>query len=617
MPKWINTTKFGSMNSLRNATELGKGECAYSLNSNLGSSSQAAPMPGYSLFGNQENAAHAIVRKYTYIKGDGVEIMLQVRDDATNYILEYLNKEDTRNSADGEWSILEGSLTRSRTLSDGTTKLADFGFAPFNDTGTDQLVYGNAVETRRIWNGAFGKIGSTTATTIVLNGSTTASARGFTSTGSVIVDGTAYAYTGLSTNTLTGVTPNPTGEDDGAGVAQKVDSTTLSALDNSSILLSTQSRLFQAGMTATPNQVTFCDIGDLTSESGANPSDGGFEDFPQMNGDITALSYIDNWILVFSKKKIIAFKFDFPTATTRTVLRKDIADEGCSNQKAIRKMGDQVWYITPNGGLKYIAQISDQGVFNVTDLTDGVRPTIKKFVWDEACLEYLTKDRVWFMSGKSDDDQTVNNMGINVWMSRNDKGRLAVNLGLHDWYIADMCIYQGNLYFGSGLQSDNFKALDGYSKNGAPYKWVRTERIETFGEPWMRKIASHIGILGAISSGTKLKIRIKYGINGSVSTQEMEINGTDSDYVVQQQLNVLGGFALGTEPLGGTVDDIGDLNPFEVIFPLPTIYARNLQVEFETEDSGQQVVVDYYALYIDNAKQHIYSTEQKELGITS
>ena len=615
--KWINTLQFGSMNSLKNATNLAIGECAYSLNSNLGSNSQAASMPGYSKFGNQANDDDddSIIRKYTYVKGDGIEIMLQVRDDATNYILEYLNKEDIRNSSTGEWSILEAGLSRSRTISDGTTKLADFGFAPYNDSGNDQLVYGNGVETRRIWNGAFGKISSSTVNTIVLNGTATCAERGFSSTGSVIVNGTSYTYTGLTSATFTGVTTDPTGEATGSGVAQTVDSTTLSALDNSSILLSTQSRLFQAGITATPNQVTFSDVGDLTSESGADPADGGFEDFPQMNGDITAISYIDEWIVVFSNKKIIAFKFNFPSSTTRTVIRKDISDEGCTNQKAVKKLGDQIWYVTPKGGLKYISQISAEGVFNVTDLTDRIRPTISNFVWDNACLEYDTKNRVWFMAGKSDSDQTVNDKAINVWMTLNEAGQLSTNLGICDWFISDMCNYNGSLYFGSGLQSDTFKAFDGYSKNGAPYKWKRTERIETYGAPWMRKAISHIGIIGAIGSGTKLIIRIKYGINGSISTQEMQLEGTDSDYVVQQPLNVLGGFELGTEPLGGTVKEIGDFNPFEVVFPLPTTYPRNIQVEFETEGSGQQVVVDYYSLNVGDPKEQIYAKELKSLGL--
>lgn len=608
-------TKFNGMYSLRKATELPLGWCAYSLNSNLGSSSEAAPMKGYSVFGHQTNSGHNIIRKYTYCRSDGTEIMLQVRDNATNYIIEYLNREDVRNSQDGEWSILEAGLSRSRVLQDGSTKKAWFDFAPFNDTGTNQCVYGNGVETMRIWNGATGKIASSTVNTIVLSGTATLAQRGFSATGSLIINGTTYTYTGLSGQTFTGVGTDPTGEAIGSGVAQAVDSSTLSGEDACAIILSTQARLFTAGITATPNQVNFSDVGDITSWAGSNPDDGGFEDFPQMNGEITALSYIDEWIIVFSEKHISAFKFDFPSSTTRTVLRKDIADEGCSNPKAVRKLGDQVWYITPHGGIKRITQIASENVFNVEDLTDKIRPTIKNFIWDDACLTYSTKDRVFFAAGKSSSDMDVNDKAVNIWLALNENNELQVNLGLCDWFIGDMCEYEGDLHFGSSVQSEDFKAFDGYSKNGNSYIWKRTERIELFDEIFERKFVKFLGLIGSIAVGTTLYITLKYDLNGKTTKKEMKINGTDEGFVVQQPLNTLGGFELGTEPLGGTMDEIGDLNPFEVVFEFNEPYPRSVQLELSTDGAGQQVAVDLYSYDVYSADEHIYSTEIKEIGI--
>ena len=140
---WFSKTRFGGMMSLRRATEIPSHMCAESLNGDLGSSSIAGPEKGYSLFGRQANATDKIVRKFTFTKGDGTEIMLHVRDNATNFIVEYLNTEDTRNSANGEWTTLETGLSRSNVLADGTTKIARFDFTSFNDTGINQLIYGN------------------------------------------------------------------------------------------------------------------------------------------------------------------------------------------------------------------------------------------------------------------------------------------------------------------------------------------------------------------------------------------------------------------------------------------------------------------------------------------
>lgn len=60
------------------------------------------------------------------------------------------------------------------------------------------------------WSGGVGKISSTTSTTIVLNA--TAASLGFDTSGTVIINGTEYAYTGVTSATLTGVTGDPTGE---------------------------------------------------------------------------------------------------------------------------------------------------------------------------------------------------------------------------------------------------------------------------------------------------------------------------------------------------------------------------------------------------------------------
>jgi len=72
-----------------------------------------------------------------------------------------------------------------------------------------------------MWNGGFGLIASTTANTIVLD-RTIAASMITTASGSVIVNGTAYTYSGSGGSTLTGVSPDPTGEANGSGVLQAV-----------------------------------------------------------------------------------------------------------------------------------------------------------------------------------------------------------------------------------------------------------------------------------------------------------------------------------------------------------------------------------------------------------
>lgn len=76
------------------------------------------------------------------------------------------------------------------------------------------------------WAGGVTQISSTTANTITKTGTATWTEDHFESTagaGSVVINGTTYAYTGgAGTTTLTGVTPNPTGEANGSYVFSAV-----------------------------------------------------------------------------------------------------------------------------------------------------------------------------------------------------------------------------------------------------------------------------------------------------------------------------------------------------------------------------------------------------------
>lgn len=80
-----------------------------------------------------------------------------------------------------------------------------------NTLKKDQLLFVLGDTSLRMWHGGMGLVSSTTSNTIVLTA--TVASQGFdTSSGDVLINGNSYAYTGSSASTLTGVTPDPTGE---------------------------------------------------------------------------------------------------------------------------------------------------------------------------------------------------------------------------------------------------------------------------------------------------------------------------------------------------------------------------------------------------------------------
>ena len=114
------------------------------------------------------------------------------------------------------WYALVGSLTKTRYVFD---KWWD------NSLKKDDCLFVNGDSNIYKWGGGFGLISTTTANTIVLDRTIAASVLPSAS-GTVVVNGTTYTYTGSGGSTLTGVTPNPTGEANGSGVLETVTTST-------------------------------------------------------------------------------------------------------------------------------------------------------------------------------------------------------------------------------------------------------------------------------------------------------------------------------------------------------------------------------------------------------
>ena len=89
-----------------------------------------------------------------------------------------------------------------------------------NSVKRDFLVFVRGDDNLFKWSGGMGLISSTTSNTIVLTA--TAASLGFDTSGTVIINGKTYTYTGVTSATLTGVTPDPTGEADGSVVVAGV-----------------------------------------------------------------------------------------------------------------------------------------------------------------------------------------------------------------------------------------------------------------------------------------------------------------------------------------------------------------------------------------------------------
>lgn len=159
---------------------------------------------GYELYGNKITTPGNCVDSFLYQKNFGTlqRIKLRTRDDGSDITLEWLNPNNISESTDGQWETILASLTTA-------TKM---GFATANGDGgakVNKLVMGNAVDPMMVWNGSTATVASVTSNTIVCDESLLL--EGFDNTGAdtVIIGGAEYAYTGITSATFTGVSPDP------------------------------------------------------------------------------------------------------------------------------------------------------------------------------------------------------------------------------------------------------------------------------------------------------------------------------------------------------------------------------------------------------------------------
>lgn len=595
--------EFRGLYTLRKASELPLNFAAHVLNIDLGSSSQISPLPMYTLFGNQDNATHKTRNLFKYRRGSGFETLLHIRDDGTNTFLEYLNPGDNRTSANGEWTQLVSGLTTAKIMS----------FAPFNDTTVDNLVMSNGIDSVMRWSGAQCVLngahlsGAATLTVKKITGDPKTNATdGFPSTGNLTIKADndtilTVAYTGKTATTFTGVTGFTADCAANAGVAHQVDTSTYSGMKKFAWLLTAQGRMWGGGVPGEETVLyasTVSDFTDLDDSAGVTPNAPIVEDFPELGATIGAVA-IDNWIVLFSEDQVIGIQFEYPTSTTRVARRKHISDIGLGSKKAIDRVGNDYIYASPSGQLRRLSRVMAEDSFFTEDLTDLIRPSIESFVWDDCSLRYWPKKRILVASAKSSSDVSDNDKLVYIQFSKDSQNNPIMNHGISDIFWGDGAVYDDNFYFGGSVESRIFKAFDGYSKNGAAYSAEYTTRLEHFGEEFSEKEILYLGVKGRIGAGSTINFDVLFDENGRTAEYPFDLDDSDDDYITQGVSNPLGTNALGSEPLGGTIEDVDELDPYEVYFEIPIkANPKMVQLNIHGDSAGQRWTVDSLAWFV-------------------
>lgn len=527
---------------------------------------------GYGLVANEITTGGEILRTYVFKKNFGTvkRIKLRVRDDGTNSHLEWWN-ESNPDYSEGKWEQLVASLTQGAIM----------GFAPANGNNASKvnfLVFCNGVNNFSTWNGATATIASVTANTIVCN--ETLSTEGFTATGSILVDGTEYAYTGITSKTFTGVTPNPTVQNPTAyyGVAQKADTTTYSSLDKGNILLTTQGKLFLSGIPTNESLVTYSKTGDVTDFTSIPGGLGDAGDFDVMEGGgginlLTAKG--KNGLVIHKDDAVIQYVRDLAGDGTsvdevfNTVTAGE--DTGATNLKGESTLGQDSFYVTNFEGLKLLNKTLNGDDLQVNTLTSVILPTLKDWDFSDAAVIYYPNKRVIKCSAWDADDVRKT---ISYYVNTGD-------ISIDDEPAADFMFVDRKLYFGSAYNQNVYEIGQRKSANGTGINHVYVTKEFSFSEPARDKEFNIVYVDGLIAASTKLKITVYYGILGEEGEKSYILSWDDKE-VSDQKVSALGTEVLGEVSLGSVSDDIS--NSYIFSFPIHFDVQRSLRykIKFET-----------------------------------
>jgi hypothetical protein len=548
---------------------------------------------GYSLIGTRDATAGKILSQYTYKRNDGDEVMVRVKDNSTNTILEWYD------ATNDEFYTLLGGLTTGKKM----------GFAEFNTSTANNMIFCNGVENLSTWTGAITRLTSAvSASDTTINVSSTAD---FPATGTIIYNGTEIAYTGKTATTFTvGSAHASAGADD--GVAEAVDDATHSALTKGNILLSAKDRLWIAGQPDNPSGLDYSDEGDaFTFTGGANRANSGAEDFFGIGGKITGLAEKDEEIIVFGEDGADGFSFIYPTSTTKAPNFREIfrgESVGCLNHESIFKIQNEVYFANKNG----IQAVSDlQGsekVFNKS-ITRDILPTLKDFVFTEASSIYYDKESILLIACKSDEDFTANDTVIGIEFFKNKNESDTFGITLFDWIVNSWAILNDKLYIGSSLEMNSFQGFDSYQNDGAPRTISYATKRFNGDDPFQRKESRFIGVRGMIKDGTDIDVDILLN-SGFLATLSKTIESTGS-YVSQNSYNTIGAFALGINPIGTKLDDIDELKEFTVILDIGTDYSwRDIELILSSDTDGGTFLITHIGFAAEGTG---YSAQQVEI----
>lgn len=433
------------------------------------------------------------------------------------------------------------------------------------------------------WNGAVGTIISSTVNTIVLSGTPTAQQQGFYSTRNmtVTINGTDYTYTGMTGNTLTGVTTDPTGEAIGSLVVQKVVTNAISGMAPAAFQ-AFKPDVIQKGVT---NSIYYgqSDIGTAGSNVVYVSKVDNFKDctytsptrvvgegylyildaparafIPQESGNVESsnmfISAGDDWLYreVRTLDSTLT-KEQLELKPLRTGQRQAVFDKN-----SVTRNKNGICYLANDGVINQLGQISNQYVPELTDLSYSIVDDMNGYTFTGGST-YYRKNFIY---------RSIPSLGIiriyNMTSPNTQYWEPPVQYPVSGFYSTEDNEIGGHGYGSSEsyllFTGTRFRANpddDGFPISAYAFfaPWPHVTHLpgqrSSFSNRSATKMTEELFVDGYMSANTVLTVGVNYDLDGCTQTKMVTINGTDTAITCPvTEAGSLGSAPFGTEILG-------------------------------------------------------------------
>lgn len=515
---------------------------------------------GFTRDGAANSALTPILRSFEWKTARGLEIPLRSYD--TKLEFRY----------GGVWYQLASGFS---------SVLFEFDTVWHNDEKQDKLLFVNGDSNIREWSGGITTFGSAGATTITKQGSTTWKENGFTNTGSVIIGGITYTYTGFNGagDQLTGVSPNPTlgGHTAGDLVFQAIVTKSnkpgsnlkndlIAVLRNQVYIASYTSRLVFVSKNTDYTDYNFSSPR-LPGDGALITLDGTPTGFAPQEENMYISAGLDQWYLTNFQ-----LSSDLLSETLRIIRLKTDSQGAAIKQSAIGLMKNKIIFISNEPTLDFLGRIENVNTPQGVPLSDPIKNDFQDYDFTDAHVKYFKNNLYIAVPGES--RLLIYNIQKGYWEPPQilPAGRLA--------------IIGGELYLHSSTVPETYKLFEGTSDNGNPIAAIARFSYMNFGARANKKVFNEWYTEGYISSNTVLTRKIFYDYEGFNSINSEDILGDNSNIILTSSSGSLGKLSLGKQKFGGSGGD--EFPKFRIIHPVVEQDYWEVQPEYSSNGVDQR-----------------------------